>query len=113
MNCSEDMKAHPIRHEPTVRTGLEGDFHGAQLYKANYEFRERVARERPVIKPSLMPRFGGVMGKDSTTYRCANSTYATGGHLGGQSILFSRLKNGTNQRMKKTKQKSIKLSSYS
>ena len=67
-NFSEDMKAHPFRHVPTVKTGLEGAYHGAQLYKTNYEFREK-SRELPIIKPSLMPRFDGVMGKDSTTYR--------------------------------------------
>ena len=66
------MKAHPFRHVPTVKTGLEGAFYGSQLYKTNYEFRER-SREMPIIKPSLMPRFDGVMGKDSTTYRCAKN----------------------------------------
>ena len=67
------MKAHPFRHVPTVKTGLEGAFYGAQLYKTNYEFREK-SREMPIIKPSLMPRFDGVMGKDSTTYRCVRKT---------------------------------------
>ena len=63
------MKAHPFRHMPTVRTGLEGPLYGTQLYTFNYKFKEK-SREMPIIKPSLMPRFDGVMGKDSTTYRC-------------------------------------------